>query len=81
MKKFMLSIFVTGAIAAYSQKVDATVNRFAAAENTASTVVASNEPGNPPGDKDLPIDGYIPLLAISAVAIIIGYKKREKLHN
>lgn len=83
MKKFVLSIFLVVTATAYAQFNTPSGNRFADSQSVAQNNATAKKkgPGNPHGGKDLPIDGYIPLLAISAVAKIIGYKKREKLHN
>lgn len=37
-------------------------------------------PGNPPGEDELPIDDYLPLLLITAVGIIVhaGWRKRKQ---
>ena len=58
-------------------------NRFKESESTAASVsAASSDPAEdfsgPPGDDDLPIDDYIPVLAITAIGIIVYVSYRRK---
>ena len=90
MKKSVLSlifILTTIIIAAQSQEE----NAFQQSENQATGTsregsaigaVGSEQeqagPGNPPGDDDIPIDDYLPLLALTGMALVV-YKYRYKI--
>ena len=62
-------------------------NRFQQSENAATGTANTGSaiggvggeqeagPGNPPGDEEIPIDDYLPILAITASAIMVYHYK------
>lgn len=86
MRKILGIILVMFFIIGYAQEQSA--NRFEEAEQEHNTDFGesptSKEPevaysgGNPPGEDDLPIDDYIPLLLLTGVGIIVYTTYRKK---
>ncbi len=64
-------------------------NRFQQSENAATGTANTGSaiggvggeqeagPGNPPGDEEIPIDDYLPILAITASAIMVYHYKTK----
>ena len=95
MKKLILSIiaiFLASNMFAQEQKQE--VNTFQKSENaaTGTTNAATNGgaigsvgaeqvqgAGNPPGDKEIPIDNYLPALVIIGATLIIYQLKSKKI--
>lgn len=73
----ILALFFCGLMIAQQSE-----NRFQNNENAVESAddVATTGPGGPDGGDDLPIDDYVPLLAITAVGIIIySTSRRNKI--
>lgn len=71
---------------------EAEENRFQQSENAATGSGSAiggvggeqieEGPGNPPGDEEIPIDDYLPVLAISASVIMVyQYKMKNRKIN
>ena len=82
--KYLLFIFLFF-IGSYAQAQEET-NPFSSSERQSETTFDEKETpnagldiGNPGGEDDLPIDDYIPLLVVTAIAFIIfkEYKRRN----
>lgn len=85
MKKFRLVLLIFTGYFAQAQQED---NPFYKTEKAVD--IPKEDPnkdgitakrGNPPGDNDLPIDDYVPVLVFTAVGMIIykTYQKRKLL--
>lgn len=92
MKFFYTSLFIFALFIGKAQTQTTEENRFQQSENVATGTTQGNEnstsglgdtnkgPGNPPGDDEIPIDGYLPILAILGSSLIV-YKYRYKILN
>ena len=89
MKNLILTVFLFFIANFFSAQEQQDVNTFQKSENAATATVsggadmqraeADGSTGNPPGDSDdIPIDDYMPVLAIIGGFIII-YKFRHKI--
>ena len=88
MKNLILTVFLFFIANFFSAQEQQEVNAFQKSENAATGTVsggaamqraeANGGPGNVPGEDDIPIDDYMPVLAIIGGFIII-YKFRHKI--
>lgn len=90
MKKLILSIitiFLVSSMFAQEQKQE--INTFQKSENAATGTTSGGAtggvggeqvegPGNPPGEDEIPIDNYLPVLALLGSSLVI-YKYRYKI--
>lgn len=90
MKTILIGIFLFLSIIGRAQQEEE-VNVFQQSENQITGVTskspidgedinAAQGPGNPPGDDEIPIDQYLPLLFIMANALLV-YKFKSKKAN
>ena len=84
MKGVILIIFLFFGVGVWAQQED---NVFQRSENQATGVdsrkgVGDNQvqnAGAPPGEEEVPIDNYLPVLIIAGISLVIyQYKKRQK---
>lgn len=84
-KNILLSFLLMSSCFVWAQQEE---NSFQQSENRAtgttngSAVAASqvqSGPGNPPGDDEIPIDDYLPALAIIGASLIIYQLKSKKI--
>lgn len=86
MKKFVLTLTLICTANFFFGQEAQEINAFQKSENVATgTTSASGAiggeqtedtgPGHPPGDEEIPIDDYLPILAISASAIMVYHYK------
>lgn len=85
MKKFFLtffSIIIFNVVEAQGDDVNTfqkSEDRVTGANRPVDAEAQDEGPGNPPGDEDVPIDNYIPVLIIAGISLVIyQYKKRQK---
>lgn len=87
MKFFYTSLFIFALFLGNAQTQMTEENRFQQSEDVATDSRGNNGngindtnkgPGNPPGDDDVPIDNYLPILAILGSSLIV-YKYRYKI--
>lgn len=89
MKFFYTSLFIFALFLGKAQTQTTEENRFQQSEdvatdsrgNSGNGINDTNKgPGNPPGGDDVPIDNYLPILAILGSSLIV-YKYRYKILN
>ncbi|GGP06564.1 hypothetical protein GCM10010992_27070 [Cloacibacterium rupense] len=90
MRNIFLALFLLSSYFLNAQQED--VNTFQQSENQATGTSSSalsrqgienqtedeSGPGNPPGDDEIPIDDYLPILAIVGTALVIYQFKSKK---
>lgn len=93
MKKFFLVFFLFSFFTLNAQQED--INTFQQSENQATGTSSSalsrqgienqtkeeSGPGNPPGEDEIPIDDYLPLLAILGAVLVIYQFKSKKSYT
>ncbi|WP_213195420.1 hypothetical protein [Cloacibacterium caeni] len=90
MKKFILTLTLICTVNFFFGQEAQEINTFQKSENVATGTKSAagtiggeqtedTGPGNLPGDEEIPIDDYLPVLAISALVIMVyQYKMKNR---